>query len=89
MSVTWTRPAAVAAIGVLIRAGHARRPEVLRVWHQLGDRLATDPERAGEPWRDGYRFIRVGPVVAIYTPDDTGTAVVRHAAWVAQRPAGG
>ena len=82
MTVTWTHPATVALIGVCIAAPHPARPTVLRAAHQLADRLATDPVRAGVAFIGDWRAARVGPIVAFYRLDPTGGAVVCHVAAV-------
>ena len=82
MTVTWTYSAGVELFRIWLRTPRPDRPTVLRAAHQLADRVATDPARAGEPFRDGWIAARVGPVAVFYRLDADGGATVRHAARV-------
>lgn len=81
MTVTWTHMAFVELARLWITA-RQQRPAVEHAWHRLADRLATDPLRAGEPFRDGLRVACVGPVAAFYEEDAEGNVLVRNAAAV-------
>lgn len=82
MSVTWTHSALVGLARIWIATPRPHRQAVEHAWHRLADRLATDPQRAGEPFRDGLRAARVGRVAVFYEVDAAGDVLVRHAAAV-------
>ena len=81
MNVAWAHNAGLALFSIWLKTPHERRDSVRDAWLALGDRLATDPLRAGVPFDGPWRTARVGPIVAFYRIDESGV-FVRHTAKV-------